>query len=158
MVEDLPPQSPREAGCLAASGAFITLVVGASIILIIIGNFLTTQYRPFAESEEITLRFLDAARSGNHSEMRSYLSERGNHQLSDESLTAISNFIQSNVGDVVRLSRTEEEIFIDNESGEEAVHVAFAVHGSIASATMKVTLHGPGGALRITSITLREAR
>lgn len=157
-MEDFPEESPRKAGCLAALGAFSILVVGVSVILIIIGAFLTTQKRPFAESEEVTRVFFEAATAGDISGMRAELSEAGNRQISDDSLIAIARFTQDHVGRIVRLVRTEQELFIDETTGQEAVHVAFVVHGSTSSATVKAMLHGPGGALRITSVTVREAR
>lgn len=157
-IEDFPPESPRKAGCLAALGAFAILVAGVSAILIIVGAFLTTQKRPFAESEEVTRSFLEAAGNGDVAGMRDQLSDKGNRQISDDSLVAISRFTQDHVGRIVRLVRTEQELFADEDTGQEAVHVAFVVHGSTSSATVKATLHGPGGGLRITSITIREAR
>lgn len=157
-IEDFPDESPRKAGCLAALGAFAILVAGVSVILIIIGAFLTTQKRPFAESEEITRAFLEAASAGDISGMRAELSGAGNEQISDDSLMAISRFTQDQVGRIVRLVRTEQELFTDEMTGQEAVHVAFVVHGSTSSATVKATLRGPGGGLRITSVTVREAR
>ncbi|RIK09472.1 MAG: hypothetical protein DCC49_06410 [Acidobacteria bacterium] len=157
-IEDFPEESPRKAGCLAALGAFSILVVGVTVILIIIGAFLTTQKRPFAESEEVTRAFLEAATAGDISGMRAELSEAGNRQISDDSLVAISRFTQDQVGRIVRLVRTEQELFIDDLTGQEAVHVAFVAHGSTSSATVKATLHGPGGGLRITAVTVREAK
>lgn len=157
-VEEFPDELPKKVGCLVALGAFSILVAGVSLVLIIVGAFITTQKRPFAESEEVTRAFLESAGAGDISGMRAEMSEAGNDQISDDSLIAISRFTQDQVGRIVKLVRTEQELFIDELTGREAVHVAFVVHGSSSSATVKVTLHGPGNGLRITSITVREAR
>lgn len=152
-VEEFPPEQNRRINCLALVAAFVVIVVGLSVALWIFSAFVSDQSRPFSEGEQVTRAFLGAAVAGDIPAMRSYLSDPGLRAMSEQELEAISKYMQENVGNVVSLERSEQEVLTTD--GRELVHLAFVIHGASSSASIDVSLEAVAGDLKITNLALR---